>query len=349
MALITLTELAGESKLNESSNEIPVISLSKVDDISGKDLALGTLTEVPGETKLSDEIPVISLSGFDDVGGKRGEICRKIVEACVNWGMFQVIDHGVDTNMMADMTRLAREFFLLPLAEKLRFDMSGGKEGGFSVSSHLQGEAMRDWREVVLYSSYPVKKRDYSRWPDTPEGWVKVTEEFSEKAMGLACKVLDVLSEAMGLEKDAITKLCIGMEQKIVINYFPQRPKPDLALGMRHSDHGIITVLLQDQVSCLKTTRDNGKTWVTVPFVEGAFVVNLGDICHYLSNGRFMTSDHQAVVDSNASRLFINTFQFPAPHAMVYPLKVGDGEKAIMEEPLTFEEITNRRMKEIMG
>lgn len=98
----------------------------------------GPLTEFSGESKLSDEIPVISLSGFEDVGGKREEICGKIVEACENWGMFQVIDHGVDTNLMADMTRLAREFFVLPLAEKLRFDMSGGKEGGFSVSSHLQ-------------------------------------------------------------------------------------------------------------------------------------------------------------------------------------------------------------------
>ncbi|KAF2568781.1 hypothetical protein F2Q68_00026411 [Brassica cretica] len=55
-----------------------------------------------------------------------------------------------------------------------------------------------------------------------------------------------------------------------------KRPKPDLALGMRHTDNGI----LQDQVSCLQVTRDNGKTWVRVPFVPGALVINLGDIGH---------------------------------------------------------------------
>jgi len=306
----------------------------------------GTLTKIAEE---SNEIPVISLSGINDVDGKRGEtIYRQIVEACENWGMFQVIDHGVDTNLMMDMTRLSRDFFVLPSEEKLRYDMSGGKEGGFSVSCHLQGEARRDWREVVMYSSFPVRKRDYSRWPDTPEGWVKVTEEFSERMMGLSCKVLEVLSKTMGLEKDALTKSCVDVDQKIVINYFPERPKPDLTLGMRHTDHGIITVLLLDKVSCLQTTRDNGKTWITVPFIEGAFVVNLGDICHYLSNGRFMTSDHQAVVDSNASRLFINSFMFPAPDAPVYPLKVREEEKAIMQEPLTFEEITNRKMKDLI-
>ncbi|KAL2495642.1 Fe2OG dioxygenase domain-containing protein [Forsythia ovata] len=46
----------------------------------------------------------------------------------------------------------------------------------------------------------------------------------------------------------------------------------------------------------------------------------------YLSNGRFKNADHQAVVNSNYSRLSIATFQNPAPGAIVYPLKVRVGE-----------------------
>ncbi|PKH91774.1 hypothetical protein CRG98_049861, partial [Punica granatum] len=89
--------------------------------------------------EFSNEIPVISLKGIDDEDGPaRAEICRKIVEACEDWGIFQVVDHGVDAKLVQDMTRLAREFFALPAEEKLRFDMSGGKKGGFIVSSHLQ-------------------------------------------------------------------------------------------------------------------------------------------------------------------------------------------------------------------
>ena len=88
--------------------------------------------------EFSDEIPVISLAGIDEVDGRRREICEKIVEACENWGIFQVVDHGVDQQLVAEMTRLAKEFFALPPDEKLRFDMSGAKKGGFIVSSHLQ-------------------------------------------------------------------------------------------------------------------------------------------------------------------------------------------------------------------
>ncbi|XP_062102569.1 naringenin,2-oxoglutarate 3-dioxygenase-like [Humulus lupulus] len=297
--------------------------------------------------QFSNEIPVISLAGIDDDGenGKRSEIRRKIVEACEQWGVFQVVDHGVDTTLIAEMTRLAHEFFALPPEEKLRFDMSGGKKGGFIVSSHLQGETVQDWREIVTYFSQPRRLRDYSRWPDKPAGWIAATERYSERLMELGCKLLELLSEAMGLEKEALSKACVEMDQKVVVNYYPKCPQPDLTLGLkRHTDPGTITLLLQDQVGGLQATRDDGNTWITVQPVEGAFVVNLGDHGHYLSNGRFKNADHQAVVNSNYSRLSIATFQNPAPEAVVYPLKVREGEKAMLDEPMTFMEMYRRKM-----
>ncbi|KAK9000046.1 hypothetical protein V6N11_082181 [Hibiscus sabdariffa] len=66
--------------------------------------------------------------------------------------------------------------------------------------------------------------------------------------MGLACKLLEVLSKVMGLEKEALTKACVDMDQKVV-----------------------------DQVGGLHATRYDGKTLITVQPVEDAFVVNLGD------------------------------------------------------------------------
>ncbi|KAH9723896.1 naringenin,2-oxoglutarate 3-dioxygenase [Citrus sinensis] len=224
------------------------------------------------------------------------------------------------------MTRLARHFFALTPEEKLKIDISGGKKGGFIVSSHLQGDVVKDWREIVTYFSYPKQSWDYSRWPEKPEGWIEVTKEYSDGFMGLACKLL---------EKEAFSKACVDMDQKIVVSYYPKRPQPDLTLGLKHHmDPGTITLPLQDQVGGLHATRVNGKTWITVQPVEGAFVVNLGDHGHYISNRRFKNADHQAVVNSNSSRLSIATFQNPAQEAT----------KPVMQEPIPFAEMYRRKM-----
>ncbi|GJN01440.1 hypothetical protein PR202_ga18707 [Eleusine coracana subsp. coracana] len=242
----------------------------------------------------------------------------------------------VDPALVADMTRLAREFFALPPADKLRFDMSGGKKGGFIVSSHLQA---RDYSGLL------------ARWPDKPAAWRAVGGAVQRAADGAAWPAG---CWACSLERWAWTHGRArrglrghGHNQKVVVTeLLPQVPPARLTLGLkRHTDPGTITLLLQDLVGGLQATRDGGDTWITVQPVEGAFVVNLGDHGHYLSNGRFKNADHQAVVNSECSRLSIATFQNPAPDATVYPLAVRDGEDGpSWTEPITFAGEYRRKM-----
>ncbi|KMZ67345.1 Naringenin,2-oxoglutarate 3-dioxygenase [Zostera marina] len=292
----------------------------------------------------SNEIPVISLDGIDDVD-RRAVMCQKIVDACEDWGVFQVIDHGVDVDLISQMTSYAKEFFALPPEEKLRYDMTGGKKGGFLVSSHLQKEVVRDWREIFTFFSYPIDERDYSRWPDNPQGWTPVVDAYSQNMMALADKLLEVLSEAMGMDREALKRSCIDMQQKLVLNSYPKCPDPHLILGLkRHTDPGTITLLLQDQVGGLQVTNDGAKTWITVQPIPGAIVVNLGDHAHFLSNGRFKNADHQAVVNKDSSRISIATFQNPVPEAVVFPLAVREGEDPIIDKPMTYADMYKNKM-----
>ena len=72
-------------------------------------------------------------------------------------------------------------------------------------------------------------------------------EKYSEALMGLACNMLAIVSEALGLESDAVTKACVEMDQKVVVNFYPKCPEPDMTLGLkRHIDPGTIMLLLQD-------------------------------------------------------------------------------------------------------
>lgn len=49
-------------------------------------------------------------------------------------------------------------------------------------------------------------------------------------------------------------------------------------------------------------------------------------------------------MNPNHNRLSIATFQNPSPDATVYPLKVREGEKSLLEEPITFAEMYTRKM-----
>lgn len=54
-------------------------------------------------------------------------------------------------------------------------------------------EGVQNWREILVYFLQPIKDRDYSMWPDKPEGWRGITEEYSVTLMGLTCKLLEML------------------------------------------------------------------------------------------------------------------------------------------------------------
>lgn len=193
---------------------------------------------------------------------------------------------------------------------------------------------------MVAFVPYPIEERDYTRWPDKPKEWRDVTGMYSENMMGLATKLLEVLSEALGLEREVMIQACKQMTQRMAVNFYPKCPEPNLAIGLkRHTDPGTITILLQDQVGGLQATKDGGINWITVQPVKGAFVVNLGDHAYYVSNGKFKNAEHQAVVNCDHNRLSIATFINPDQEAIVYPLKIEEGEKTILEEPVSFVEL----------
>ena len=53
--------------------------------------------------RFSDEVPVVSLEGLDGGGARRAEIRDRVAAACEDWGIFQVVDHGVDAALVAEM------------------------------------------------------------------------------------------------------------------------------------------------------------------------------------------------------------------------------------------------------
>ena len=89
-------------------------------------------------------------------------------------------------------------------------------------------------------------------------------------------KISGAISKGLGLEWDYIEKSFGEGCQIFASNYYPPCPQPDLTLGLAaHSDHGGLTILMQNEVDGLQVKH--GGAWVPVHHVPASFVVNIGD------------------------------------------------------------------------
>ncbi|KLJ11817.1 hypothetical protein EMPG_13035 [Blastomyces silverae] len=79
----------------------------------------------------------------------------------------------------------------------------------------------------------------------------------------------------------------------------------------RHSDWGLLTVLLQDNVGRLQVLDLKTQTYIPVPPTPGAFVINCGDLLSRFTNGVYTSAKHMVVapppgVDRYSIALFNN-------------------------------------------
>ncbi|KAL7257624.1 hypothetical protein ACSBR1_003853 [Camellia fascicularis] len=121
----------------------------------------------------------------------------------------------------------------------------------------------------------------------------ELLREYSKQTRKVAMELLRGISESLGLEEFYIEKaMDLGSGRQIFIgNLYPPCPQPKLAMGLPpHSNHGLLTILIQNEIGGLQL-QHNGK-WVSVKALPNSFLVNTADHLEILSNGRYKSVVH---------------------------------------------------------
>ncbi|KAM3354143.1 hypothetical protein ACQJBY_025029 [Aegilops geniculata] len=272
------------------------------------------------------EIPVIDAGELLRGGG--GEELDKLRQACEEWGFFQVVNHGIDGELLDEMERLSREFFMLPLEEKERYPMAPGGIQGYGHAFVFSEDQKLDWCNMLALGVSPAFIRQPKLWPTTPAAFTDTLERYSAEVRALCHRLLEHIAETLGLAPGTFAGMFGDAVQAVRMNFYPPCPRPDLVLGLSaHSDGSAVTVLQQDAGRAgLQVLRDGA--WVPVHPVPHALVVNLGDSLEVLTNGRYKSVEHRAVTNGEQDRLSIVTFYAPAYDVELGPLPelVADGE-----------------------
>ncbi|GAB4853235.1 hypothetical protein Ancab_017424 [Ancistrocladus abbreviatus] len=282
------------------------------------------------EPVLRDSIPVIDFSLLmSENHDQRSKAIYDLGKACQDWGFFMVVNHGVPESMMKAIIDACDGFFNLSADEKREF---AGKHVldpiRCGTSFNASVEKVYFWRDFLKVLVHP----DFN-FPYKPPGFSELASEYCARIRTVTRGLLGGISKSLGLEECFIEK-AVNLDSSLqifVANLYPPCPQPELAMGMPpHSDHGLLTLLAENEIGGLQI-QHNGR-WVHANSIPNSFLVNTGDHLEILSNGRYRSNVHRAVVNNKARRISLAIANGPSLDTMVSPApELIDGEN---QQPL---------------
>ncbi|KAH7653501.1 Flavanone 3-dioxygenase protein [Dioscorea alata] len=263
-------------------------------------------------------IPLINLHEMDD--HQHSLVVKAIGEACKSDGFFMVKNHGIPETVLSEMLRISKEYFKLPECERMKaYSDDPKKTMRLSTSCNVKIEKVASWRDYLRLHCYPLKDFIH-QWPSNPHSFQEIVGEYCKRVRELALKLLEAISESLGMEKKYMEKALGKQGQHMAINYYPPCPQPELTFGLPgHNDPNAITILLQDTVPGLQILR-NGK-WLAVNPLPNTLIINIGNQIEVLSNGRYKSVLHRAIVNKDNERISVATFYCPSYDAVMEPAR----------------------------
>ncbi|KAJ3671451.1 hypothetical protein LUZ60_007530 [Juncus effusus] len=262
------------------------------------------------------QLPVIDLQRLKDPFFSETEVA-KLGSASADWGFFQLVNHGVREEIIDDMKNNIMEFFMLPLEQKKDVAIAPGDIEGFGQHFVMSNDQKLDWGDLFFIHTQPVEMRNLKVWPSNPQTFRDTVDKYSFEMKKLLTCLLEFIAKDMDIEPDVLYNAF--KPQSMRMNCYPPCPQAEKVLGLSaHTDGGGLTLLVQNDVQGLQTRKD-GK-WFSVEALPGAIVVNIGNTLEIISNGKYRSVEHRAVINTVKERISIATFNYMDPSCTMGPL-----------------------------
>ncbi|KAK3001875.1 hypothetical protein RJ639_020581 [Escallonia herrerae] len=263
-------------------------------------------------------VPVVDMRHLIMGEAEKFEL-ERLHSICKEWGVFQLVNHGISSLLVEKVKSEIERFFKLSLEEKMRYKQRPGDFEGYGQTPVHSADEKVDWSDKFLMITNPVHRRKPYLLPELPSSLREAMESYISEVQRLAMKLLGLMAQALKMDKGEMEEMFEDGMQFMRMTYYPPCPQPEQVVGLRpHSDATGLTILLQvNGVEGLQVKR-NG-VWIPVKFLSDAFVVNVGDILEILSNGIYSSAEHRATVNSVNERISTAMFFNPKFSAEIRP------------------------------
>lgn len=291
------------------------------------------------------EIPVLDLAPLV-AGADTADLAAAFAKAYGETGFGYVVGHGVPPALREAVFEASRQFHALPEADKQAIALNRTHRGYIAINTST--DVTTDLAEVTKpnqSSSFMMMREDAAadpevylsgpnQWPDL-EGFRAACEDYAAAMTGLGHRLMGLALEAMGAADRSIMEAFSPPTIWLRLLHYPPQPAQapeDLFGSAPHRDFGCLTLLAQDDVGGLQVRTPAGQ-WVDAPPMPGAYVVNVGDMLHRMSNGRLLSTPHRVINATGRERYSVPFFYDPHVTATIAPLP---GTGTPLFEPLTF-------------
>ncbi|EFJ10779.1 2-oxoacid-dependent dioxygenase [Selaginella moellendorffii] len=249
-------------------------------------------------------IPVVDFALFvedkagPDIARKRLESLATINKACREFGLFQVINHGLDSLLLSKVLQNAHSFFELPLEYKCKFSTANNGMGFVHRSGAKGGPP--DRKEHFMFAA----EGKSTLWPDLVPSFRPDAVEVSKQMQKLCDNMMAILSQSLGSPDKTLRNCFDKNEDYYNFLHYPGCSDYQGQVLAPHQDGTIFTIVSQlNRVPGYQVLKDG--TWHLVVPVENSLIINLGDIIQVWTNGLYKAAVHCVVANKKQRFSFV--------------------------------------------
>jgi isopenicillin N synthase-like dioxygenase len=294
-------------------------------------------------------VPTIETPSLPIISFTSPTAASEIRAACLEHGFFQLINHPISTTQQHQTLTTMQSFFSLPTTTKLSLLRTDDKAGYEAIQSQkLEKGTLPDMKEGFYCGQeghvFTGTKFGENQWPED-EVYKQVFMAYYNAVYELSTQLFSLLAESLGLTRTFFEDFLDREVSLARFLHYPPTPVVGNTRGVgAHTDFGAMTLLWQDSVGGLQIFHPKTKSWIDVEPIEGAYVVNLGDMMQLWTGGIYRITLHRVVNSSGKERYSIAFFNEGRLDYRVKRIIVGEGMED--EEGITVEEHLKRRYKE---
>ncbi|KAG0460001.1 hypothetical protein HPP92_023129 [Vanilla planifolia] len=292
-------------------------------------------------------VPVIDLTS--------ATAAADVVSACVEFGFFKVVNHGVPNALVSRLETEAMKFFSLADCEK---EKAAGVANPFGYGNKRIGSnGDVGWLEYLLLEVTSKPKSFNFLSEPWATSFCPCLREYVSATRKLAVQLLELMAEGLGMkQRNALSKFVMDArsDSMLRLNHYPPFPmRQDFNQSINgfgeHTDPQIISVLRSNNCDGLQIALKDGN-WVLVPPDQSSFFVNVGDSLQVLTNGRFRSVRHRVETNGARSRFSMIYFGGPPLSERLAPLPqlLREGEQSRYRD-FTWAEYKSSAFKSKLG